>query len=107
MIALTNENYKSKSSLYERNLWLRKNATKEIKNSETFFCLSANAAGRKSYPLLKNESKKSGQGAANKRDVNQHLKKEDKDEPINTILADVLKIWNYNQETVLEFIIGK
>jgi DNA topoisomerase-3 len=46
---------------------------------------------REKLSAFEKRKQKSGKGAANKRDVNQYLKKQEKDEPINTALADALK----------------
>lgn len=52
-----------------------------------FFC---NCGYREKLSAFEKRKQKSG-NAANKRDVNQYLKKQQKDEPINTALADALK----------------
>ncbi|OMP68072.1 DNA topoisomerase III [Domibacillus epiphyticus] len=46
---------------------------------------------REKLSAFEKRKQKSGKGAANKRDVNQYLKKQSNDEPINTALADALK----------------
>ncbi|WP_046174720.1 DNA topoisomerase III [Domibacillus indicus] len=46
---------------------------------------------REKLSAFEKRKQKSGKGAANKRDVNQYLKKQNQDEPINTALADALK----------------
>ncbi|OAH53196.1 hypothetical protein AWH48_12630 [Domibacillus aminovorans] len=52
-----------------------------------FFC---KCGYREKLSAFEKRKQKSG-NAANKRDVNQYLKKQQKDEPINTALADALK----------------
>lgn len=46
---------------------------------------------REKLSAFEKRKQKSGKGAATKRDVNQYLKKQNQDEPVNTALADALK----------------